>query len=180
MLQTPVNEHSQPAPNDEASLVQSKASFEAVLQHWAKARIDGPLQVIVRFDEAAKQLIATGGLLQGLFFAVVALGNWKNAFPFPLWVVPLFFLPLLALIFCAAKVICTVPLQMEAMGTYLLMRRVGVEGASETELADALQRWCKTIDRIALVKHRWLFAANILLLMSSSTTLVMLLGLALM
>ena len=175
-----MSELGQRLPSDAASLVQSKASFEAVLQHWAKARIDGPLQVVARFDEAAKQLIATGGLLQGLFFAVVAIGNWKSAFPFPLWVVPLFFLPLLALIFCAAKVICTVPLQMEAIGTYLLMQRIGAEGAPESDVADALQRWCKTIDRTALVKHRWLFAANILFLVSSSTTLLMLLGLALM
>lgn len=55
----------------------SKQSFEAILQHWAKARIDGPMQVVARFDEAAKQLITVGGLLQGLFFAVVALGGVK-------------------------------------------------------------------------------------------------------
>lgn len=160
--------------------MQSKASLEAVLQHWAKARIDGPLQLVARFDEAAKQLIATGGVLQGLFFAVVALGSWKNAFPFPLWIVSLFFLPLLALVFCAAKVICTVPLQMEAMGTYLLMQRIGGGGAPAKDILESLQRWCKTIDRIALVKHRWLFSANILFLVSSLTTIVMLLGLVFM
>jgi hypothetical protein len=106
-------------PADAPGSLQSKPSFEAVVQHWAKARIDGPMQVIARFDEAAKQLIATGSLLQGVFFAVVALGKWKNDFPFPLWIV----------------------------------------------------------DRIALVKHRWLLAANLLFLASSVLTLAMLLGL---
>ena len=168
------------APPTPSTQFESKQSFETVVQHWAKARIDGPMQVIARFDEAAKQLIATGGLLQGLFFAVVALGEWTN-FPFPLWIVPMFFLPLLALVFCAAKVICTVPLKMEAIDTYMLMMRASDPvGVSTQDLTDAVKRWCFTIDHIALVKHRWLFAANLLFLASSLLTLLMLLGLVLM
>jgi len=159
----------------------SKQSFDAVVQHWAKARIDGPMQVIARFDDAAKQLIATGGLLQGLFFAVVALGKWKNDFPFSMWFVVAFFLPLLAMVFCAAKVICTVPLKMEAIDTYLLMQRAGSpSGVNGEELTDAMRRWCFTVDRIALVKHRWLLAANLLFLASSVLTLSLLAGLGLM
>ena len=159
---------------------QSKPSFEAVLQHWAQARIDGPLQVISRFDEAAKQLIATGGVLQGLFFAIVALGKWKDS-PFPVWLIPIFFLPVLALVFCAAKVICTVPLQMEAIDTFNLMKRAGgLSGVDDQELNAAMQRWCSSIDHIALVKHRWLFAANLLFLASSVLSLFMLLGLVFM
>ena len=170
-----------PVPPGLKSPFESKQSFEVILQHWAKARIDGPMQVIARFDEASKQLIATGGLLQGLFFAVVALGKWKNDFPFPLWLIPLFFLPLLALVFCAAKVVCTVPLQMEAMDTYLLMKRAGdPSGVDDQELTQAMHRWCSSIDRIALVKHRWLFAANWLFLVSSSLTLILLLSMVLL
>jgi hypothetical protein len=37
--------------------------FHALLQHWAIARIDTPLDVIARFDEAAKQLIAVGHVM---------------------------------------------------------------------------------------------------------------------
>lgn len=173
-------------PDDDLSpatrgLFQSRPSFEAVVQHWAKARIDGPMQVIARFDEAAKQLIATGGLLQGLFFAVVALGKWKDDLLFPLWIVGIFFLPLLAMVFCAAKVICTVPLKMEAIDTYLLMRRASdPSGVSDEDLTDAMRRWCFTVDRVALAKHRWLFAANVLFLVSSLLTLALLLGLGFM
>jgi hypothetical protein len=169
------------SPSNLSPPFESKQSFEAILQHWAKARIEGPMQVIARFDEAAKQLIATGGLLQGLFFAVVALGEWKTSFPLPIWIVPVFFLPLLALVFCAAKVICTVPLKMEAIDTYTLMRRASAPaGVSHQDLTEAVQRWCFTVDHIALVKHRWLFAANLLFLASSLLTLLMLLGLVLM
>ena len=101
--------------------------------------------------------------------------------PFPVWVIAVFFIPLLAYVFCAARVICTVPLKMEAMSTYLLMQRVGDQGGVRSEeLRDAMDAWCKTIDRIALTKHRWLFCANVLFLVSSATTLTMLLRLALM
>lgn len=159
----------------------SKQSFEAILQHWASARIDGPMQVIARFDAAAKQLITIGGLLQGLFFAVVALGGVKDHLPFSLWVVPLFFVPLVALVFCAAKVICTVPVQMEAIDTYKLMKRASdPPGVPDDDLQEAIQRWCLTVDKIALLKHRWLFAANILFLVSSVLTLFLLLPLVLM
>jgi hypothetical protein len=157
----------------------SAGTFEAVLQHWAKARIEGPMQVIARFDDAAKQLIALGGLLQGLFFAVVALGGLKGHIP--LWVVPLFFLPLIALVFCAAKVICTVPAQMEAIGTYTLMKRAAdPKGIPDEDLTKAIQRWCLSIDGIAKKKHRWLFWANMLFLLSSTLTMFLLLPLLMM
>lgn len=40
------------------------------LEHWGKARIDGPMLAIARYDDAAKLLITIGGLLQ----AVLAVG----------------------------------------------------------------------------------------------------------
>jgi hypothetical protein len=95
--------------------------FETVLEHWAKARIDGPMQVVARFDEAAKQLITLGGLFQGVFFTVVTFGGVKD--PIPLWLLAVFFVPLVVLVICAAKVICTVPTKMEAIDTHALLRR---------------------------------------------------------
>jgi len=42
---------------------------------------------------------------------------------------PVFFLPLLTMVFCAARVICTVPHQREAaMDTYLLMKHASDPG----------------------------------------------------
>jgi len=40
------------------------------LEHWGKARIDGPMLAIARYDDVAKLLITIGGLLQ----AVLAVG----------------------------------------------------------------------------------------------------------
>lgn len=101
--------------------------------------------------------------------------------PFSLWVIPLFFMPLVVLVFCAAKVICTVPLQMEAIDTYMLMKRASdPSGVPDKDLLEAIQRWCLTIDRIALITHRWLLAANILFLVSSVLTLFLSLPLVIM
>lgn len=155
---------SMPLSSSALGVFSSKETFESVLQHWAVARIDGPMKVTERFDEAAKQLIVVGGLMQGLFFAVVALKNPGSQAP--LWIVSLFFLPLIALVFCAAKVICIVPLKMEAINTYTLMRRA-MDGVPDRELTAAVEEWCREIDRIAKEKHAWLFKANMLFLLSS-------------
>ena len=85
--------------------------FRALLQHWAIARIDTPLDVIARFDEAAKQLIAVGGIIQAAYVAGFLFGSLKEALPLPPWgpwgIVSLF-VPLISMIFCAARVICLV------------------------------------------------------------------------
>ena len=41
----------------------SRASFEAIIEHWSKSRIDSAVAAIARYDEAAKQLITLGGVL---------------------------------------------------------------------------------------------------------------------
>jgi hypothetical protein len=100
----------------------SAASFENLVQHWARARLNSPLEAIRRFDEAAKQLITLVGVLQALFFAVLALGDIRTHLP--RWAAPTILTPLLILVFGAARVICTVPLKTEAIDTYLLLKRI--------------------------------------------------------
>jgi hypothetical protein len=39
--------------------------LESIIEHWVDARIDAPVQIIAKYDEAAKQLITVGGFLQG-------------------------------------------------------------------------------------------------------------------
>jgi len=150
------------------SKFRSPESFEVVLQHWGKARIDTPLQLIARFDDAAKQLIAVGGTLQGLLIAVFAFGN--AAPRIPVLGIPIIVVVLLAFIFCATKVICTLPPVAEAKSTYILFKEIGASGVPDKELADAVDKWCVGIEKLARTKHLWLFAANILFLLSSALT----------
>lgn|GEM_PF-6893678 len=44
--------------------------LNSIIEHWAKARIDGPMQALARYDDAAKHLITIGGFLQGGLIAV--------------------------------------------------------------------------------------------------------------
>lgn len=146
----------------------SPESFEVVLQHWAKARIDTPLQLIGRFDDAAKQLIAIGGMLQGLLIAVFAFSSSAPRIPARgmLVIVGL----LLTFMICAARVICTLSRNLEAMGAFELFKKIGTTGEANEQLEKEVRTWCAEMERLAKVKHHWLFAANILFLLSSAVT----------
>lgn len=151
--------------------IRSPESLEGVVQHWAKTRIDGPLDAMARFDEAARQLIIIGGVMQTVVFAVLGLSEMKARIPVAL--VPIALFPLLLLVIFAAKVICTVPMKMEAIDTYLLALKLGdAPGLPEHELTDAVRRWCLQVDDIIRRKHRWLLCANIAFWITSASTAV--------
>lgn len=150
------------------AIVKSEAGFEALLQHWAAARIDSPLHVIGRFDDAARQLIAVGAFIQGAYVAAFGFGNLRSSLPN--WCIFSLFLPLLAMIFCAARVICLVPLRLEALETYGLLKQMRV-GLDEAELDSTMDQWCRNVDALAGAKRRWLHGANIFFLLASTATL---------
>jgi hypothetical protein len=152
---------------------ETKRTFDTVIDHWAKSRLDVPMQVIARFDDAAKQLITLGSALQGLYVAVFAFGNLKQEAPF--WLMGLLFLPLILLIFCAAQAICVVPVKKEAFDTYSLFK--SRSELSDEELTSAVDKWCQTIDGFADAKHRWLKAAKIFLVLNSIVSMGFLLSL---
>src|SRR5688500_12513040 len=52
---------------------QTETALGAIVEHWAKARIETPLQVASRLDESAKVLLAVAGILQGILIVVVKL-----------------------------------------------------------------------------------------------------------
>jgi hypothetical protein len=155
----------------EEPTVRSPESFDVVLQHWAKARIDTPLQLVGRFDDAAKQLIAIGGTLQGLLIAVFA---FSNAAPrIPAWGILVIVGLLLLFIFCAARVICTLPRRLETLSAFSLFERIASAGVPKPELENEVHTWCVEIERLAKTKHAWLFAANVLFLLSSAVTVLL-------
>src|SRR5258708_38990570 len=124
---------------DSPSLFASDDTFNAIVQQWAKSRIDIPMQIIGRFDDAGKQLITIGSTLQGLYIAIFTFGNVKNQVPLG-WLAVLS-ASLCLLVFCAAQAICTVPLKMEARDTYRLFRRR--PDLPDADLTAALEKWCK-------------------------------------
>src|SRR5690349_17017928 len=102
---------SSPKPKNLTPFFETKQTFDTVVEHWAKSRLDVPLQVITRFDDAAKQLITIGSVLQALYIAAFTFGNFKQQMP--LWLIAGLFIPLILLIFCAAQAICVVPIKKE-------------------------------------------------------------------
>lgn len=145
-----------PSSTISSTFFRSEATLESLVQEWAKARIGMPMQVINRFDDAAKQLITIGSTLQGLYIALFVVGGVKTHMP-GIW---LGFLSasLGLMIFFAAQAICAVPQKMEAFGAYELFRTI--PGPSDQKLTDALSTWCREVESIAKHKHRWLLAAK--------------------
>jgi hypothetical protein len=132
--------------------------LQSLLAHWAEARIDSPLNVIGRLDEAAKQLIAVGGIIQAAYVAGFAFGDLTGKLPD--WAIVALFVPLISMIFCAAKVICLIPKDLEASDTYELFKRMR-SGFEEKEVDSAMSRWCKGVDSLAKKKRLWLHVANL-------------------
>jgi hypothetical protein len=153
-----------PSPSSESD----DGIFRALLQHWAIARIDTPLDVIARFDEAAKQLIAVGGIIQAAYVAGFAFGGLKGALP--TWGIVSLFAPLILMIFCAAKVICLVPKELQAFSTYELFKQMR-SGIEEAKVDSAMNEWCKDIDSLAKKKRLWLHAANLSFVFAFAITL---------
>jgi hypothetical protein len=149
----------------------SRDCYSSILEHWAKARIETPLNISARFDEAAKQLITIGGILQGLLIAVFAFGTLQPRIT-GIGIFLIVFL-LVAFIFCSARVICTVPRDMEALSTYKLFRTIAEPGAVDEELISAVKKWCVQVEILVKKKHRWLTAANVLFIVSFATTLIL-------
>jgi len=143
-----------PSPSSEPD----NGIFRALLQHWAIARIDTPLDVIARFDEAAKQLIAVGGIIQAAYVAGFVFGGFKEKLEW--WGIVSLFVPLISMCFCAAKVICLVPKKTHALSTYELFKQMR-SGIEEAEVDSAMNEWRKDIDSLAKKKRRWLHAANL-------------------
>ena len=148
---------------------QASNAAEAFVQHWAKSRIDQPQQVMSRHDEAAKQLIAVSAFLQGAYLAVFTFGDLKGRVPLAL-LVPMF-IPLLAVVVCAATVICAVPTDMNVHRALRLLTKAGSSATYSGEVDAAIKSWCDDIDLIASKKARWLHRGNLSFIFASMVTI---------
>jgi hypothetical protein len=87
------------------------AAANASIEHWRKTADEAPVQAITRAEEAAKQLVALTGTLQGLYFAVYAFSDLQKRVDSP-WLQLVFFAPLalwLISLYCATRVFVPQP-----------------------------------------------------------------------
>lgn len=137
--------------------VREDGLFDAVVQHWAKARIDNPLQVASRLDESARQLIAVGGILEGLLIAVFTFGKAIDNPPSDYVIAA--FLSLLIMSACAAITIYTQTKDLGAFPIYQMLRQ---PGPTRLESLDGeVKGWCDNLGRVINRKRAWLTGAFI-------------------
>jgi hypothetical protein len=155
----------------------SRQCFKALIEHWAKARIDGPMQAVARYDDAAKQLVTIGSLMQGLLVVAYSLTGKQPGFqlsglqPILIWA----FLAFLILFFICAAGVCWTQPKMDAVEIHQFLIKTLAECFSETDLSGMIKNWCKDIDRIRRLKRRWLTGASVFFMLCSVMMVVLLL-----
>jgi hypothetical protein len=161
--------------------------YAALVEHWAKARIEGPVQVVTRLDDAVKLLITLGGLFPVILAAAYA-SIKQSSLPAEGWLwQPRTLLFGAFLLFFLGFVICLMrackwqlrnklrgPSQTETREVCLLVKdavhgRLGPDG-----ITDAVTHWTEAIDKLIQYKHKWVQLACICLTVSSTCMMVLL------
>ncbi|MBV8545204.1 MAG: hypothetical protein JO093_13940 [Acidobacteria bacterium] len=159
-----------------SSATDSYSATETFVQTWIKARIDEPREIMARYDDAARQLIAVSALLQGVYLAVFSFGSLKGSIP--TWLLVPSFVPLLAVVFCAATVLCSVPKDFNVHRIFKLLRGCDSSIALADSISESIKAWCESIDAIAGKKRHWLHRANISFIFASAVTAILVTTLA--
>lgn len=125
--------------------------FDSVVEHWAKARIDTPLQMTGRLDEIARQIIAIAGVLQGL---IITLAKVEEGRPGFLMVVfsGLASVCFIAAISLSARAIHHQSNQLQAGPVFQMLRNAD-SGAVLEDLNRQIACWCSDAENIARAKR---------------------------
>lgn len=157
--------HATSQPDVPIPAADSQQNFRDLIEHWAKARIDGPMQAVARYDDAAKQLVTTGGLMQGVLVAAFSLVGKQDGHAFHIkgwWWAPvgLFLTSLLAFFFCAMKVCWPQP-RTNASDVYAFLKNAMDGKAGFGHLDGMMYGWCGEVEEIHRTKRRWLLGQSI-------------------
>jgi hypothetical protein len=158
-------------PDGVISREESTSCFKALIEHWAKARIDGPMQAVARYDEVSKQMATVGSLLLGLLVtAYTAMGRptglathlpgWQRALVYG-------FLTSLFLFFFCTVMVCWWQPKMHARGIHQFLLKSLKECFTEEELSGFVREWCLDIDAIRRKKKWWLTFACLFFMLCS-------------
>lgn len=164
----------------------SAPCFTSLIDHWAKARIDGPVQTIARYDDAAKQIITLGGVLQSLLVAAYAIVrpaetvSLASLFQQPTTWLFLLYLAAFLWFFVCVIMSCQQRLKMKGdAGTDVYDVHTLIQHAAEGcllpgEVSAAVKNWCVRVDRLIEYKHKWIQQACISLGFSSFLMMLLL------
>lgn len=146
-----------------------ETTFKVLVEHWGKARVEVPLQLVARFDEAGKQLVTIGSTLQTLYIALFITSTrtmsqisatTEVAISICLWLV----------IVLAGLAVCSVQVDANAIKTFKLFGGVGGDdkgcGSARDQLWHELDKWCKGARRTVWLKRGLLTLAKISLIVA--------------
>lgn len=149
---------------------QTTTILTSVIEHWAKSRIDSPLQMIARFDDAAKQIIAVIGILWGILIATAKFGSR------PLTVFSLLAAgSLLVAIVLAAWVVILPARYMGALEIYRDLRCARSDRVMEENVDKRIERWCLDVGSVAQRKLKRLTWAMCMLALGLAMSIACLL-----
>lgn len=143
----------------------------SIIDHWVQARIDGPMQAIARYDDAAKQLITIGGFLQGGLIAVYsALGRQQGLSMNrrQIALVLLFELSLVGFLSFAAWS-CSLQPEMQAKRIALMLKQAIEQCIAETYLVREVEDWCRDVESKVKSKKSRMTVAKILFILCTVT-----------
>jgi hypothetical protein len=149
---------------------EADAVLGALVEHWARARIDNPLHVIARLDDAAKHILVVAGILQGILIAVVKIEPLT-----PRQLSGFSIAALTGLVIAALLATLALFVQSNHLETHPIYKKVRTY-ATDAEFLDSLdgeiENWCLNNDRVRRRKHVLLAMAMLSLVASMSFSLV--------
>jgi hypothetical protein len=137
--------------------------YKSLVEHWAKARIDGPVQAVARYDDSAKQLITIGGFLQAGIIAVYSALSSRPGFFMSQWQIAgviSFELTLLFFIGTAAWV-CTLQPELKVEPVSTLLVDLVKSPDKDALVTNAMCQWCEEFTKSVKRKQSGMLAAKI-------------------
>lgn len=128
--------------------------------HWAEAQIDGPMQMVSRFDDLSKLLITIGGFVLGALATMLREPNFTKSAPI------IVVLSLVFLFFLFAVLVCYFQPAMRAKE--ILKTR------DDASLEKFIDEWCEDLVKV-VKKKRALLTLSVAFFASSIFTMMLLL-----
>lgn len=155
----------------------SHTCYSAIVDNWAKARIDGPMKVIERYDDTAKILVTLGGFSPALLAALYGILSPKEATPgisLSGWVITFLIISLFCfggfffsvIMACRRQVMMVTKDETPECSLPNLIEQAATTGLSANDMKNAVGEWCKEIDGLIKYKHNYVQAASIFLVIS--------------
>jgi len=142
--------------------------LNSIIEHWAESRIDGPMEALARYDDAAKYMITIGGFLQTALIAVYTALDKQGLLFHNKWqiaLVVIFELSLVGFVTLSALA-CSVQPEMGAKNISSLLIQALKQCLSETELVNQVVGWCREIETKINRKERLMKGAKALYVLS--------------